>query len=194
MSERNGNSPSLRASLGIIGLSVAAIVALRCIDRPDYSGEGNHFEVAGVVLGVQKDGTIQIDEEGLRVLSAEGRAKYWFDNDRGQDTLSTRNNIEPSYFAATGILGWLGLSCHVEQPVGHAFDVEDTEIPVQSVQPGTIAIVEGSVRDTSYSRRSRKIPSCGHEERAVYNTATVTNDPSITGMFIAPTEPTQNVG
>lgn len=163
---------------GVIGTVVGGILVLAlhgCSDSPrNYDGVGNGFEVRGIVLDVQDDGTVLISEDQLAIKAVQGVASTWFKDGKGQNTFSDDFYFEPSYMQEEQ--GFLS-DCEHEVTVGQAFDVEGFEIPVGDIQPGQTVIIDGSIRESSKRKRSGKISYCGTDERPVYDKVTVTNTP-----------------
>ena len=148
-------------------------------EAPAYEGTGNEFQIAGEVHAVQEDGTIQIREQRLKVLSSSGDAVAWFTEGKGQDTSSDRFNLEPSYFAEKDhgwLAKWFFADCKNEVNVGHVLNVEGTEIEAQELVTGQVVILDGSIRESSVMR-GRKTKYCGEVDRAVYDTVRITYTP-----------------
>lgn len=144
-----------------------------------YEGTGNEFQIAGEIHAVQDDGTIQVREDLLRVLSSSGDATTWFAEGKGQDTSSDRFNLEPSYFAEEDhgwLAKWFYADCKNEVTVGHVLNVEGTEIEAQDLEPGQVIILDGSIRESSVMR-GRRTKYCSEVDRAVYDTVRITYTP-----------------
>lgn len=177
-------SNNRRKGLAVAGLAFAGTILLAgCEDTRDYKGEGDAFEVAGVVLDVQDDGTVHIEESQLVIEAAAGKSSTWFKDKNGQDTFSTNFYFEPSYTQQEP--GFWG-HCENEVTVGRVFNVEGTEIQPQDLKPGQIIAIDGSIRETSYWTGG-KYATCTTHDRPVYDEITVIHTPldQITGERVS---------
>lgn len=149
------------------GLLMAGVSALTGCSDPNYDGIGNDFKVAGIIQSIEEDGTINIEQKDLRIISAIGKAATWFPSGSGQHTFTDIFYFEPSYNKPEP--GFFG-KCETEINIGRVFNVEGTEITTEQLKAGQTVIIDGDIRDSSFINEDY----CQWDDRPVYETARIT--------------------
>lgn len=159
-------------------LLLAGSLALGACSKPDYEGLDNEFVVHGIVSDSESNGLVQVHENNLVVVRAEGKAAEWFSNKKGQggfglseefDFLEIYNPEPGSFF-----------SCGHEEDVGEVYDVNGNEIEAEQLVPGQVVVIEGRIRASRYLKMRPSNQGgnyCTEHDLAVFESVRVVKGP-----------------
>lgn len=166
---------TLKRKIAAAGLIMLGGLSLTGCSRhkTDFDGAGNYFLVRGVVSDSESNGLVQIYDNRVNVLEADGEAKSWFPEKKGHEFLAHEFDFLQKYSRAPG--NWL--HCGKDVRVGTIYDLNGASIKPNQLHPGEVIEIEGRIRDSAYYQSTGKSGYCTTEQLAVYDSVRVLQDP-----------------